>query len=148
MQQQEMKAGSAQAKSYCVYVNPKNIIQHIIPLLLDCWADPVAHLLLLRAPWFHNIPAKVNTKEDRNSSKEIEIAQKRSRYLQGNGRIGIQTCIFQVQMNQVIFLQVVVIKTVKHKQMTNPTNKQQSKRRIKNRGREPWSSDYGRRLIS
>ena len=45
-----MKAGSAQAESYCVYVKPEKFMQHmhgIIPKLFDCWADPVAHLLLL-----------------------------------------------------------------------------------------------------
>ena len=44
-----MKAGSAQAESCCVYVQPEKFMQHmhdIIPKLFDCWADPVAHLLL------------------------------------------------------------------------------------------------------
>ena len=47
-----MKAGSAQAKSCCVYVKPQKIMQHmhdIIPKLFDRWADPVAHLLLLKS---------------------------------------------------------------------------------------------------
>ena len=47
-----MKAGTAQAKSCCVCVKPKKIMQKmhgIIPQLFDCWADPVAHLLLLKS---------------------------------------------------------------------------------------------------
>ena len=46
-----MKAGSAQVESGCVYVKPKKIMQQmhgLIPQLFDCWADPVAHLLLLK----------------------------------------------------------------------------------------------------
>ena len=49
---EEMKAGSAQAKSYCVCVKPPKIMLHmhgIIPQLFDCWANPVAHLLLLKS---------------------------------------------------------------------------------------------------
>ena len=48
----EMKAVLAQAESCCVYVKPQKIMQHmhdIIPKLFDCWADPVAHLLLLKS---------------------------------------------------------------------------------------------------
>ena len=47
-----MKAGSAQAESCCVYVKPENFMQHmhdIIPKLFDCWANPLAHLLLLKS---------------------------------------------------------------------------------------------------
>ena len=47
-----MKAGSAQAESCCVYVEPKKFMQHmhgIIPKLFYCWANPVAHLLLLKS---------------------------------------------------------------------------------------------------
>ena len=47
-----MKAVLAQAESCRVYVKPQKIMQHmhgIIPLLFDCWADPVAHLLLLKS---------------------------------------------------------------------------------------------------
>ena len=47
-----MKAGSSQAESCCVYVKPQKIMQHmygIIPKLFDCWANPVAHLLLLKS---------------------------------------------------------------------------------------------------
>ena len=42
----------AQAESCGVYVKPEKFIQHmhdIIPKLFDCWADPVAHLLLLKS---------------------------------------------------------------------------------------------------
>ena len=49
LQQQEMKAGLAQAKSCFVYVKPEKFMLHmhdIIQYLFDCWADPVAHLLL------------------------------------------------------------------------------------------------------
>ena len=52
LQYQETKAGSAQAESCCVYVKPEIFLQHIhdiLPKLLDCWADPVAHLLLLKS---------------------------------------------------------------------------------------------------
>ena len=41
-----------QAESCCVYVKPEKFMQHMhgkIPLLFDCWADPVAHLLLLKS---------------------------------------------------------------------------------------------------
>ena len=41
--------GSAQAGSCCVYVKPEKIMQHIHSKLFDCWADPVAHLLLLKS---------------------------------------------------------------------------------------------------
>ena len=44
-----MKAVLAQAESCCVYVIPQKIMQHmhgIIQKLFDCWANPVAHLLL------------------------------------------------------------------------------------------------------
>ena len=47
-----MNAGLAQAESCCVYVKPEKIMQHmhgIIPKLFYCWADPVAHLLLLKS---------------------------------------------------------------------------------------------------
>ena len=47
-----MKAGFAQAESCCVYVKPENFMQHmhdIIPKLFDCWANPLAHLLLLKS---------------------------------------------------------------------------------------------------
>ena len=47
-----MKAGSAQAENCCVYVKPKKFMQYmngIIPLLFDCWADPIAHLLPLKS---------------------------------------------------------------------------------------------------
>ena len=47
-QQYEMKAGSAQAESCCVYVKSENM-HGIIPQLFDCWADPVGHLLLLKS---------------------------------------------------------------------------------------------------
>ena len=50
-----MRAGLAKAETCCVYVKPKNIMQHmhgIIPLLFDCWADPVAHPLLLNGLLF------------------------------------------------------------------------------------------------
>ena len=49
---EEMKAGSAQAKSCCVCVKPKKIMQQmhgIILKLFDCWADPFAHLFLLKS---------------------------------------------------------------------------------------------------
>ena len=52
LQQQEMKAGSAQAESCCVYVKPEKLMQHmhgIISQLFDCWAYPVAHLLILKS---------------------------------------------------------------------------------------------------
>ena len=45
-----MKAGSAQAEICCVYVKPEKFMQHmygINPLLFDCCANPVDHLLLL-----------------------------------------------------------------------------------------------------
>ena len=51
-----MKAGSAQAKSCCVCVKPKKIMQQmhgIIPQLFDCWADPVAHLFLLKSSMYN-----------------------------------------------------------------------------------------------
>ena len=49
LQQEEMKAGSAQAES-CVYVEPNFFCMHgIIPQLFDCWADPVVHLLILKS---------------------------------------------------------------------------------------------------
>ena len=47
-----MKAVLAQAESYCVYVKLPNIMQHlhgIIPYMFDSWADPDAHLLLLKS---------------------------------------------------------------------------------------------------
>ena len=47
-----MKAGSAQAESCCVYVKSEKFMQHmldIFPKLFDCWANPVAHLLLLKS---------------------------------------------------------------------------------------------------
>ena len=43
-----MKAVSAQAESYCVYVVPK-IMQHIIPDMFDGWTNPVFHLLRLKS---------------------------------------------------------------------------------------------------
>ena len=49
LQQQEMKAGLAQAESCCVYVKPEKFMQHmdgIIPQLFDCWAN---HLLLIKS---------------------------------------------------------------------------------------------------
>ena len=52
LQYQEIRAGSAQAESCCVYVKPEKIMQHmrgIIPKLFDCWANPVDHLLLLKS---------------------------------------------------------------------------------------------------
>ena len=47
-----MKAGSAQAESCCVYVKLEKCMQHIhgiISKLFDCWADPYAHLLILKS---------------------------------------------------------------------------------------------------
>ena len=47
-----MKAGSALEESCCVHVKPEKCMQHvrgIIPWLFGCWADPVAHLLLLKS---------------------------------------------------------------------------------------------------
>jgi len=47
-----MKAGFAQAESCCVYVKPEKFMQHmhdITPKLFYCWADLVAHLLLLKS---------------------------------------------------------------------------------------------------
>ena len=41
-----------QAESCYVYVKPEKFMQHmhgIIPKLLDCWADPVAHFLLIKS---------------------------------------------------------------------------------------------------
>ena len=49
-----MKSESAQAENCYVYVNPQKIMQQmhdIIPFMFDYWANPVAHLLLLKAPW-------------------------------------------------------------------------------------------------
>ena len=50
--QKEMKAVTAQAESCCVYVKPPKIRHHMhgkIPQLFDCWAHPLAHLLLLKS---------------------------------------------------------------------------------------------------
>ena len=47
-----MKAVSDQAESYCVYVKPRKITQlmhDIIPYMVDCSADTVVHLLLLKS---------------------------------------------------------------------------------------------------
>ena len=47
-----MKATSAQVKRCCVYDQPKNIMQQMhgnISYMLDCWANPVFHLLLLKS---------------------------------------------------------------------------------------------------
>ena len=47
-----IKVGLAQAESCCDYVKLEKIMKHmhdIIPKLFDCWADPVAHLLLLKS---------------------------------------------------------------------------------------------------
>ena len=56
-----MKAVSAQAVSYCVYVKPpKWIMQYmrgIIPYMFDCWAHSVAHLLLPKSS-VHNLSAE------------------------------------------------------------------------------------------
>ena len=57
----EMKAGSAQAESCCVYVKPEKFMQHmhnIIPKLFDCWADTVAHLFLLKSSMDHAMSQK------------------------------------------------------------------------------------------
>ena len=65
LQQQEMKAGSAQAESCCVYVKPEKLMQHmhgIISQLFDCWAYPVAHLLILKssmAEWYQVFSALI-----------------------------------------------------------------------------------------
>ena len=59
LQQYEMKAGSAQAESCCVYVKPEKLMQHmhgIISQLFDCWAYPVAHLLILKSSMVYGIP--------------------------------------------------------------------------------------------
>ena len=49
-----MKARSAQAESCCVYVKPKKLCNTVLTkfrsCLTDCWADPAAHLLLLKSP--------------------------------------------------------------------------------------------------
>ena len=48
----EMKAGSAQAESCCVYLKPEKCMHHmhgVIPQLFDCWADPVVHLLIVQS---------------------------------------------------------------------------------------------------
>ena len=49
----EMKAVSSKQKAVVFVLTPKKIMQcthGIIPQLFDCWADPVAHFLLLKNP--------------------------------------------------------------------------------------------------
>ena len=80
LQQQEMKGGSAHAESCCVYVKPEKIMQHkhgIISQLFDCWADPVAHLLLLKSSMTHLISLSLQ-KRPTSDSQDETVTTRRS----------------------------------------------------------------------
>ena len=79
LQQQEMKAVSAQAKSCPVNVKSIKIMQHIhciIPQLFDCWADPIVHLLLLKSSMDHVIDTPVV-----NTVTFFHYSEKRAKWL-------------------------------------------------------------------
>ena len=98
-----MKAGLAQAESFCVYVKSEKFMQHMhgmIPELFNCWADPIAHLLLLKSSM--DIPIQCYDKKVKQGHQNLSlhftviIALRNTYYLDQRD--------FQIGSRQVTFL--------------------------------------------